>query len=244
MMHLYLQNMISKALSRLTAGKTVEKTAAGSVLPGECIWKLLARKWSFKWSELLAQCSSWQMECSLFFLCMFQPAPPSWLTSTDPPLLWEDTSHRPRLTLSGKHTTHSRHGFSICNPTTPSLSPQEWDCSLSVQAALPPASGAAGGAEKLYSEQGDGAQRVQTVPLRPGSKWLRAHVYWPSFPGIVLRAPMTGAEKQTGKFSLASPSLGNPKPHGGVLTCLTGQFTWNSATVSDDTLTIWMISHE
>lgn len=159
---------------------------------------------------------------------MFQPAPPSWLTSTDPPQLWEDTSHKPRLTRSGKRTTHSRHGFSVCNSTTSSLSPQEWDCSRSVQADVRPASGAAGGAEKLHSEQGVGAERAQTVPLWPGSKWLGEHVYRPSFPEIVLSALMTGVEKQTGKISLASPPQGNTKPRGGLLTCLVGHFTWNS----------------
>lgn len=37
---------------------------------------------------------------------MYQPAPPSWLASTDPPLLWDDTSPKLRYLLSGKHTLH------------------------------------------------------------------------------------------------------------------------------------------
>lgn len=40
----------------------------------------------------------------LVCFCMLQPAAPSWLTSTGPPLLWDDTSPKPRYTLFGKQT--------------------------------------------------------------------------------------------------------------------------------------------
>lgn len=43
------------------------------------------------------------------FVCVYipNPAPTSLLTFTDPPLLWDATSHRLRYELSGKHTSLS-----------------------------------------------------------------------------------------------------------------------------------------
>lgn len=111
---------------------------------------------------------------------MFQPAPPSCRTSTDPPQLWADTSPEPTLTLSGKHVTHT-YDFPISVPRNkafifvflPVPPPQERVCGGSVQADVCPAGGAAGGAEELHSERGGGAERAQAVSLRPGSRRRR-----------------------------------------------------------------------
>lgn len=64
---------------------------------------------------------------------------------------------------------------------------QEWFSHCWLPADIPHAWRTAGSAEKLYSEQGDGVQRVQTVPIRPAARWFRADVYWPSFPKNVLK---------------------------------------------------------
>ena len=45
-----------------------------------------------------------------------------------------------------------------------------------------------GSAEECNSEQGDGVQRVQTVPIWPGARWVRADVHRSSFPKDVFKS--------------------------------------------------------
>lgn len=147
---------------------------------------------------------------------MPQPAPPSLLTSTDPPLLWDDISLKLTYTLSGK--SHITPGGSVLHPPPPhhhhhlccikstglTRGKRVWASGLlfhspqqerfghrRLPADVCHACRTAGSAKKLYSEQGDGLQRVQTVPVRPGARWVTAHVHWSAFLKDVLKTLVT-----------------------------------------------------
>lgn len=145
---------------------------------------------------------------------MFRPATPSWLTSTGPPLLWDDTSPKLRSMLYGKHAPpppRETTGFSLLSfafyrgkcvsslRTSVLLSPQERFSHGWLPADISHARGAAGATEKLHPEQGDGLQRVQTVSIWPGARQLRAAVHWSPFTKHVLKTVVTNAQKQPGK---------------------------------------------
>lgn len=118
------------------------------------------------------------------FLYLSQPAPPSSLTSTSPPRLWEDISWLQTYSLSGK-LPHCVFLFVFCRacaydhcvnliPISP-LQQRLRDRRL--QADVCHARRRAGSVDKVHPEQRHGVQRLQAVSVRAGTSRVGAHVY-------------------------------------------------------------------
>lgn len=131
--------------------------------------------------------------------CLSRPAPPSSVTSTDPPRLWEDTSLQQTYRLSGKvhiapavSALHVYFFLHLCffittvltgrNVLTPkfcfTFPPRQKRLRRRrLLAKVRHAWRGAGAAQKFYPEQEDGVQRLQAVPVRPRAGWVAGHVY-------------------------------------------------------------------
>lgn len=126
--------------------------------------------------------------------------PPRWLTSTDPPLPWDDTSPKPRYLFQGECTSSTLHkttGLSILSFVHAAcvvylrtfiyifiylLAPQGQHSHCWLPSDISHAWRAARSTEKIHFEQADGVQRVQTVSIRPGAAQFWVTVHWSTFP--------------------------------------------------------------
>lgn len=129
-------------------------------------------------------------------LYLSQPAPPSSLTSTDPPRLWEDISRLQKYSLSGK-LPHCARCLCVCFFAAPAydhcvnLIPipplQQRLRHRPLQADVCHARRRAGSADEFHPEQKHGVQRLQAVSLRAGAAGV-PHVYRRELPEDVFES--------------------------------------------------------